>query len=269
MRVSESLREVFFRALGYYPTSLNGVKFRCDPYHVSFWRKVSRGRWKPDTYKVLSKFLTPDSVYYDIGAWIGPTALFAASRCKQVVCFEPDPVAFQYLLWNISLNALRNVLPINVALADRSALMRMASFDKQLGDSMTSLLKTCSTEGATDVLALTWKEWLDLSEGEPPDFLKIDIEGGEFALLPTLKEYLSVHRPVVYLSTHAPFLKANERREQMRKVIEVMEVYDSCLKENLEPVAVTELVGEDALEHFRSYVFLDRSALSGSRPRGL
>jgi FkbM family methyltransferase len=266
MGVSESLRGAFFRALGFYPTRVMGLKFKRDPYHVQFWRKVSRGRWKPDTYEVLSKFLNRNSVYYDIGAWIGPTVIFAANRCKRVVCFEPDPVAFQYLLWNINLNELHNVLPINAALADRNALMRMASFDKRLGDSMTSLLKTCSTEGATDVMALTWKEWIGICNGEPPDFLKIDIEGGEFALLPTLKEYLSAHKPIVYLSTHAPFLTAKERIGQMAKIIEAMEGYDLCLREDLEPVAVSDLVDEEALKNFRSYVFLDRSAHGAFQP---
>jgi FkbM family methyltransferase len=153
-------------------------------HHVQFWRKVSRGRWKPDTYRVLAEFLNRNSVYYDIGAWIGPTVIFAATKCKRVVCFEPDPIAFQYLLWNINLDELHNVLPINAALAGRKALMRVARFDRRLGDSMTSLLKTCSTEGAADVLALTWEAWIGIYNGEPPDFLKIDIEGGEFALLP-------------------------------------------------------------------------------------
>jgi FkbM family methyltransferase len=260
MKVAKLLREAFFQSIGYYPTSLGGLKFKCDPHHIKFWRKASSGGWEPQTYKILSKFLNRNSVYYDIGSWIGPTAIFAAKICKKVVCFEPDHVAYQYLLWNIRLNELNNVLPVNAALSDRTELTRMASFGNILGDSQTSLLNTDSTKDTIDVLAFTWKNWMDFAKMETPAFLKIDIEGGEFAFLPTIKEYLSAHKPIVYLSTHAPYLKAHQRREQMSRIVEVMAIYNTCLNEHLEPVALNEIISEDALEHFQSYVLLDQSA---------
>ena len=79
------------------------------------------------------------------------------------------------------------MLPTNAALADRNGVLRMGSFGNNLGDSMTSLLKTDLTEGKIDVLSLTWKTWLDFSKTEAPTFIKMDIEGGEFPLLPTIK----------------------------------------------------------------------------------
>jgi FkbM family methyltransferase len=251
------LARAFFRTLGYYPTRLNGIRFKCDPYHAWFWRWASSGTWEPATFNILTTFLSHDSICYDVGAWIGPTAIFASTLCKQVVCFEPDPVAYQYLLWNISLNGLTNVLPVNAALAGRDGIMRMASFGDRLGDSMTSLLGPDSKEGAVDVLALRWNTWMEIAKTDHPSFIKIDIEGGEFALLPTMKEYLAEHRPVVFLSTHAPFLEADVRKENMRGIIDVMETYGTCLDERLEPVAIDTLVGEEALEGFQQYVFLD------------
>ena len=47
MKVFKLLAKALFRALGYYPTSLNGLKFKCDPYHIGFWRQASTVTWEP------------------------------------------------------------------------------------------------------------------------------------------------------------------------------------------------------------------------------
>jgi hypothetical protein len=46
----------------------------------------------------------------------------------------------------------------------------------------------------------------------------------------------------------------------MAEIVGAMEAYDTCFKEDLEPAEVSDLMGQDALGNFRSYVFLDRSA---------
>ena len=176
------MKKRYFRALGYYPTSICGLKFRCDPYHVNFWKKVSRGGWEPHTYEILSRFLTPDAAYLDLGAWIGTTVVYAARLCKQVMCFEPDPVAYRYLLWNIELNNLHNVMPFNIALADSDAIMKMASFGGNRGDSTMSLLNSDRNNAVSYALGMRWDTWLSISRVEKISLLKIDIEGAEYQL---------------------------------------------------------------------------------------
>ena len=140
LSIAKAVGKTYYRAVGYYRTTIGGLSFKCDPYHIGFWRLAAKGVWEPHTFRILAKFLHPDSVYLDLGAWIGPTVIYAARKCAQVICFEPDMIAYQYLIWNIELNELRNVKPYNVALADQNAIMRMASFGGSLGDTMTSLL---------------------------------------------------------------------------------------------------------------------------------
>lgn len=256
-RIVKSIAKAYYRALGYYPTSIHGLKFKLDPYHIGFWRNLRRGLWEPHTYTIMSKFLNIDSIYCDVGAWIGPTVVYAAKICKQVICFEPDPIAYQYLRWNIELNELLNVTSFSIALANRIAIQRMSSFGGNLGDSMTSLLNDNQENNGIDALTLTWDAFIDLSKIDKIDFLKIDIEGGEFALVPTLKDYLSLHKPIVHLSTHAPYCDVNLRKEKMQQIIEVMGIYKKCLNKNLMLVGIDELNGEDAKNSFRSYIFMD------------
>lgn len=255
LRLAKMVAKAYYRAAGYYPTMIGGLRFKCDPYHISFWRLASRGLWEPHTYRILSRFLNSKTLYLDIGSWIGPTVIYAAKKSGQVVCFEPDIIAYRYLIWNIELNELHNVKPYNIALADRNAIMRMASLGSSLGDSMTSLLNADQKKGAIDVLALTWDKWLNISETKRVDFIKIDIEGGEFALLPTMKDYLLEYRPIVYLSTHAPFIDIGIRKEQMQHIVEVMKIYNTCLNENMDPMPIDRLYGEDAMSNLCSFVF--------------
>nr|CAA6830897.1 MAG: Unknown protein [uncultured Thiotrichaceae bacterium] len=255
--VIKKIEKAYYRVLGYYPANINGLKFRLDPYHTKFWKKVDKGEWEPDTYKIMSRFLNTESVYCDIGAWIGPTVVYASKICKKVICFEPDPFAYRYLHWNIELNDLQNITALNFALSNQVSMQRMSSFSGRLGDSMSSLLDDNHESPGVDVPALTWDAFIDLSETKKIDFIKIDIEGGEFELLPTLKNYLSEHKPIVYLSTHAPYLDAGLRKEKMQQVIDVMGMYDKCLDHNLEPIDIGELLGEEATTRFCSYVFMD------------
>ena len=270
-RIKKKVGQAYFQARGYYPTSIGGSKFKLDPYHIGFWRSVQRDQWEPQTFKIMSRFISADSIYCDVGAWIGPTVVYAAKICKKVICFEPDPHAYKYLRWNIDLNELHNVSSYSIALSNETSIQRMSSLGGNLGDSMASLLmgstwrsawqqlkpNNSGESNAVDVLAIKWDEFINLSKIEKIDFLKIDIEGGEFALLPSMRDYLSLYKPIVYLSTHAPYLDVELRKEKMQQVIDVMGMYKNCLDENLRPIDISELVSDDAITNFRSYIFMD------------
>ena len=107
-----------------------------------------------------------------------------------------------------------------------------------------------------DLLTHTWDVFAPLFRSSRLDFIKIDIEGGEFSLLPSLAEYLSAEKPIVYLSTHAPFLDPSVRRERMQEIGDVLGVYGKCLDQDLES-ADRRTWAEDSTGEFRSFVFLD------------
>lgn len=220
-----SLRKTFYRARGYVETDLAGQEFRTDPYHSSFWRKASAGRWEPQTFEILSRHLAMGRDYLDIGAWIGPTVLFGARHARQVIALEPDPTAYRALAWNIELNGLENVSALPVALADRVGVTRMAGMRGERGDSTTSLLNP-EGEAGSDVVTLDWATFagsLDLSDVA---LVKIDVEGAEFDLVPQMAEWLAKTRPAVLLSTHAPYLPKAQRSAAMARLGAALAMYD-------------------------------------------
>jgi hypothetical protein len=74
-------------------TFLGGV------YGYEFWEHITDGTWEMLTLRLIADVLLarPDSVYVDVGAWIGPTVLVGAQFARRTLAFEPDPRAFSEL----------------------------------------------------------------------------------------------------------------------------------------------------------------------------
>ena len=248
-------RKMLYRARGFCPATLAGEPFRLDPYHSTFWRKAAAGLWEPETFAVLSDHLDKAHDYLDIGAWIGPTVLFGARKARHVWCFEPDPTAFRALAWNIDLNDMDNVSAFAAALSDDVGMTRMASFGGEKGDSMTSLLNADGAAGS-DVLTIGWDHFAGSVDLSGVSLVKMDIEGAEFDVLPSLIPWLKQQRPALYLSTHAPFLDEATRAARMAELARSLSFYDLCRGETGQTVdPQTAFVSQTSLTKFETFLF--------------
>jgi len=253
-------RSAYYRMRGHCPFTFRGIRFKCDPDHMGFWKSMGMNEFEPETYDIFDAFLKSDSTYCDIGAWIGPTVIYAAKKCKQAICFEPNPESFRYLIWNLCLNGLLdNVTPYQIALANSDGLVKMS----QQGTASMSMgiLEEARTAHTIDVLGLTWKTWGQLVQAPHFDFIKIDIEGLEFSFLPQLRQAFEMYAPTVYLSTHAPYLPADQRKGEMNSLIDVLGGYRYCLDERMKPIPIQSLLEDSALNHWRGFVFTNRPVL--------
>ncbi len=250
------LGKLYFRFKGFYPVAINDQSFKCDPYHPGFWRIVNNGGFEPQYFNVLDKYLSPESVYCDIGSWIGPTAIYASRKSKKVFCFEPDTIAYKYLLQNIQLNKINNVQTFNMAIAGFDGTVSMASHGGNLGDSMTSMVNLDPQKDSFQANCISWKSWLKKNNHPKIDFIKMDIEGGEFELVVEMKDYLEERKPIFHLSTHSLYLPEKERKIKMKKLIDTLRFYSHCYNENHEPVTFNENLINQSLDQFRSFLFL-------------
>ncbi|MCK5236734.1 MAG: FkbM family methyltransferase [Deltaproteobacteria bacterium] len=257
MNIKNFLKGQWFTFKGGYSFTVRGKSFTCDAEHFKFWQNLERGRWEPETFEILSRFLKPEYVCFDIGTWIGPTVIYSAKSCKKVYCFEPDPVAYEFLLRNIRLNNLTNVSPMNIALSDKSGRFEIGSFGGSLGDSMTSMLGSAEATHKVEVAGLSFGDACRTFFLLEPDFIKMDTEGAEFDLIPSMRDFIERKKPVIYLSTHAPYLPSAERESKMRRVVDVLDLYGKCYDSNLNEIEVGELLNKKNLEEFASFVFTD------------
>ncbi len=258
MRITElnpgDVRRAFYRALGYFPVTIEGRRYKCDTAHMGFWRWVEDGGWEPQTYKVLSTFLNPQEDYADIGSWIGPTAVYAASRCRRMFCFEPDTTALEYLLFNLRRNGAGNCTVFSCALSDSDGFTEMASFGSALGDSMTSLLNKDAAKGKLLVPCVSWASFEKMFGAFSPGFIKMDIEGGEFALIPAMSEFLKKRKPVLYLSIHPGYCEASRRASVVESLFDALSFYHCIMTDRFEKTSLSRILRRADFAQSSAYI---------------
>ncbi|MBI1346073.1 FkbM family methyltransferase [bacterium] len=243
------------RWTGSYPLALNGQTYYCDAAHAKFWYQLDQGRWEPETLQILDTMLTPDSCYWDVGAWIGPTALYASGLCRQVIAFEPDPFAFRVLQRNINGNHLENVQLQPAAVGATSGELKLAPPQgSNLGSSVTSVLFADRvTKDFVTAEVHHPATWIHEHHLPVPDAMKIDIEGAEFDLIPALGEFFEEYRPRVYLSLHAPWKQ--EPLVALQSLLPALELFPYCYDSQLNLVNSSDfLTGNRAAREFTSLV---------------
>ncbi|NNM71762.1 FkbM family methyltransferase [Enterovirga aerilata] len=174
----------------------------------TFWNRVEAGTWEPGTLRVLEACLGPGSLFVDIGAWVGTLSLYAASLGAEVVALEADPRALDQLRRNLDANPLlaERVRVIGRALSADGAAVGMGA-PRKAGDSMSSTLLAGRGETWTSP-GIGARELASELGGRRPDLVKLDIEGGEYAVLPTLGPLLGSGSPLL-LALHPESLGAS------------------------------------------------------------
>jgi FkbM family methyltransferase len=191
--------------------------------HRGFWTRVGRGAWEPETFDIFTRNITDKTLFLDIGAWIGSTSLFGAQLARKCVAFEPDPVAFRELSQNVAANAgapWAKRLEINECAINKDGSSFTLGGSEAGADSTSSALFPASASQWTvraqrlpDVLAAHRKP------GQPV-FLKIDIEGGEYDLLPSIATILADPKVTAYISFHPKMLRMSIAPREQREVWE-------------------------------------------------
>lgn len=181
----------------------NDTSFRVSE-NQDYWDSFESNSWEPSTFSILDKILLPNYTMVDIGAWIGPITLYSSFKVKKCYSFEPDPVAFKELQINVSSNPelLSKIVIINKAITEDGGVTELFS-RYALGDSGSSLLKRIkSRNNFIEISSFKFEDFLKEYNIEKIDFIKMDIEGGEFKVLPQMINYLKKESPTLLISIH-------------------------------------------------------------------
>jgi FkbM family methyltransferase len=177
-----------------------------DGGELKFWQSFNSGNWETDTLDIIQHHTGPPVHFVDIGSWIGPTALHAAAQGASVTIVEADPLALAQLRRNIALNPAlaRLIRVVDKALSPVQGHIRFGS-RRTGGDSMSSLVHD-AMKTAWEVDTILPAELAALCPPGKRTFLKIDIEGGEYVVLPGAGELFALPLAGVHLSLHPQFL---------------------------------------------------------------
>lgn len=190
-----------------------------------FWIDTYFDAWEAETLLRMKSVIKEGTTFCDIGAWVGPTAIYASKLGADVTCFEPDPAAHERLLFNLRMNVPGRVKPFNLALGGSDGVRRLAPFAAVLGQSGSSFYAPADKAESAQVLALSWSSACSLLALPPFDTVKIDIEGGEAELLPEMMPLLRQHRPYLLLATHWGFVPMERRPALEEAIAELSEIY--------------------------------------------
>jgi FkbM family methyltransferase len=140
----------------------------------------------------------PGNIVFDIGAHVGFYTVLSSvltGPTGKVYAFEPLPRNQDYLKDHLRLNNITNAEVIDAAVSDSCDTV----YYKEGSNRSTGRL---DDEGEIQVRTVTL-DWLVEKGGiSIPDQIKIDVEGGELAVLNGGKLLFERSRPTVFLATH-------------------------------------------------------------------
>lgn len=179
-------------------TTVHGepILFTVNNPQDSIQKRHMRGEfYEPEELAIIARHFPFGGSFLDIGANVGNHTLYVGKflRAARIVCIEPNPPAIALLESNVWLNGLSGVVDgsfLGVGLSDSARQkMSIVTPDRNLGGSRV-------VEGEGD-LRLDRAD--QLLAGQRFDFVKIDVEGMELAVLSGMSGLLADHRPKMFI----------------------------------------------------------------------
>ena len=161
------------------------------PNRLTRFRASTFSTKEPETLRWIDSF--PDSsIVWDIGANVGIYSIYAATKGHQVLAFEPSAFNLEFLVRNISLNSVGEMVTVlPFPLSDHSQISWMHIGNSSWGGSMSSFEKEIGWDGKPmiqkDLSYRTFSLTIDQAVKElglpNPDFIKLDVDGIEQFIL--------------------------------------------------------------------------------------
>lgn len=158
------------------------------------------GEWATDEVSLFEQLVEQGSTVYDVGANIGASALPLAKLAGlsgSVHCFEPQKYVFLKLCANVLVNGISNITPNQVAISNTSDDAVYFPFKDYQRDHISGGEPLQQSLRCGNRVNTTTLDEYRLHT-EPVNFVKIDVEGHEVAVLEGMRNLLTYDRPYVY-----------------------------------------------------------------------
>ena len=202
----------------------NKLNFLVEPKNYqSFWSNFLN--WEKHDLNFVTENGEQDKIFIDIGAWIGPYTLTAASMGMKVYAFEPDKVAFQELKKNIELNRFKYKPQIfNFGLSKLDSKAYLYSNTNDFGKSESGLInyKNQQNTKKTQIELKNFLREIDKIKNNNLNnkikILKIDIEGGEFLFEKAIYDLVKLEKLYCIFSYHHMVFNRNKFKKNFYKM---------------------------------------------------
>lgn len=188
----------------------NGYKIAFEDFH-SLW--PFKEVFLDNAYRLYPS--SQELVILDLGANIGAFTLFASKTCpnSKIFSFEPSKSSYKILMRNLKNNGLvQNVSILNKAVGNRNAIRSM---DESRESTMRRLSDLTSNRmDSTKVEVIKLDQFITNNSISVIDFMKIDIEGGEYEVIYSISKSMFKKIKTISLEYH------NENRDKNGKTLQ-------------------------------------------------
>ena len=172
-------------------TEVRGVSMRLVAYTRAL-KLCARMNYETEVLDFIDR-MPPQSVFYDLGACEGRFAIYAALKQMRCFAFEPEQLNHEALQCNLTLNEAYikepvTVFPYAVGANEHVAMLRIgqrwAGGHQRILDSVPSdSVHAVPYEHEQSVQVISLDELIDAESLPKPQYLKIDIDGSEWAAI--------------------------------------------------------------------------------------
>jgi len=177
------------------------------------------GEFSEGEAEIFKALVNPGDIVIEVGANIGAHTVLLARLVGQigaVLAFEPQPVLFQTLCANLTINNIVNVRAERIGLGDRTQVLHIPALNYGAKFNFGGLSLDLVDEG----IAIPVKR-LDSFDIQQCAFIKIDVEGMEHQVIEGAANTIYNLRPVMYVE--------NDRKEKSPDLIRLLLAMDYLL----------------------------------------
>ncbi len=177
----------------------DGVRFCLDisdnlEHSIYFFGLMKSG------FDVASKYIEKSEVIFDIGANIGTASIIMSmmNPHAKIYSFEPHPVTFKSALEISGLNKIGQVIYNNIGLGEESGKKLLFEVNSN-NAGMNRMVSGGEDYPSIEVRVEKMDNFVSDNQINRLDFIKIDVEGYEYAVLKGGSETLKKFHPVLYI----------------------------------------------------------------------
>lgn len=189
------------------------LRIRGGPLEGKKWKASSgirfiKGTYEPKKAEAIQQTVRANDIVYDIGAHVGYFSVLMSDivGCGgHVIAFEPRKLNRGYLEKHVAVNRCDNIQVMSKAVGDHTG---PAKLETRTGTGTGFI----SDAGDESVEITSIDELVESGALPAPNYLKIDVEGGEMAVLRGARKVVEKQRPRMIIETHGDKLDAECRK---------------------------------------------------------
>jgi FkbM family methyltransferase len=212
----------------------SGALVAVDPENLDVYAVIARtgGYWEKHVLSACRRLLRPGDVFYDIGANAGFFSIELSNLFSsgiRVCAFEPQLSHANCLAISARLNDFGNLETYQVMLGDEEGESELFVPAHSIHASAVSRQKNAESVTCRmyTIDGLVRREILP-----KPDVIKMDVEGGEIAVLRGAEQVIHTHSPAIVFESDVNMVRFGYDRQQIMAYLSTLSPYEFSFATN-------------------------------------